>query len=340
VIHRSAVAQLSGFLERPGQPGFLRRSLSNAWGFVANPVRNVDLPGGVRVVGVGGPTLGGSYKTPFVLALALSLAKRSHAVAVVAHGYRSGVRAPRRVLPSDDARDVGDDASFLAGELDALGVPVVVGRQWSAAVGLAASKASTVIVDGLLQASPKRLDWSVLVVDRGCPWGSARCPPAGDLRASPAVLLDASDDIVEVVDRSAPVVDAVVRARPMPVPTGEVFGVTSDIVALERSGSRALPLDAAAHGRVGLLAAVARPERIVASLASRGIRPVEIRVFGDHRALPEHRWRARRDTAIDFWVTTGKCATKLGSSYEGKPVWTLKHRLALPPKLVDRAAGD
>lgn len=341
MIERALAAQLSGLLERPGRPGMLRRSLSTVWGLVANPVRKVSLPRGARVVGVGGPTLGGSYKTPLVLALAASLAERGRPVAVAAHGYRAGIRTPRRVLPWDDAQDVGDDALFLARELHEPGVPVFVGKRWTATVALAASHGGTVLVDGLLQASPKRLDWSVLVLDGSRPWGSDRCPPAGDRRASRAALLAASDDTAEVVDRSASlVVDPGGWEGPVLATSGRsTFRVSSDIVAISGARSETHSLDAVARSRVGLLAAVARPERIVASLASRGISPIEIRAFGDHRALPERPLRLRREAAVDLWLTTGKCATKLGSHYEGKPVCRLTHRLVLPRELVDRAAG-
>jgi len=341
-MHRAAAARLSGLLEQPGRPGLLRRSFSTAWGVVANPVREVTLPDGVRVVGVSGPTLGGSYKTPFVLALARSLVERGQAVAVAAHGYRARVRSPRRALPTDDVGDVGDDALFLARELDGLRVPVVVGKPWSAAVRLAASHAQIVLVDGLLQASPKPLGWSALVVDGRRSWESNRCPPAGDLRASPAALLAASDDIVEVFDRfDAPVAGSPKSDVEAPR-TGyrAVFRVTSDIVAISDARSEMLPLDTVANRRVGLLAAVARPERIVAALAARRITPIDIRLFGDHRSLPERRWRARGRAPVDVWITTGKCSTKLGSHYEGKLVWTLVHRLALPAELVDRAVGN
>lgn len=337
MIQRSAAARVSGLLENPGQPGYLRRSLAVVWSHVASPVRDVDLPQSARVIGVGGPTLGGSYKTPCVLALALSLAKRGEAVAVAAHGYRARVRAPRRVVPSDDVRDVGDDALSLSRELDEIGVPVVVGRHWDATVALAATKARIVIVDGLLQTSPRRLAWSVLVVDGSRPWGSAHCPPAGDLRAPPAVLIDASDTIVEVVDASAVTMRST-ASDPAGLSGGgrTAFRATSDIISLRGSGSRALSLEEAAQCRVGLLAAVARPERIVASLGARGIHPVETRIFGDHGALPERHARGR--VAVDLWITTRKCATKLGAHYEDKPVWGLDHRLALPDELVNRAA--
>jgi tetraacyldisaccharide 4'-kinase len=337
LIRRATVAKLSGFLEHPGRPGFLRRSLSAAWGIAANPVREVAIPEGARVVGVGGPTLGGSYKTPFVLALASSLAKRGHAVAVAAHGYRARAHAPRRVVSSDGVAAAGDDAVFLARELETNGVPVFAGKPWSAVLALAASHGHIVVVDGLLQASPRRLGWSVLVVDGSHPWKSNRCPPAGDLRATAAALVAASDDVVEVVEASVPVAAPVVpEGAVVPARGRAAFRVESDIVEMRDFRSQILPLDAVAHRRVGLLAAVARPERIVEALRSRGIRPTEIRLFGDHRPLPERRWSP---APVDSWVTTGKCATKLGAHYEGKPVWTLVHRLRLPDTLVDRALG-
>jgi tetraacyldisaccharide 4'-kinase len=124
----------------------------------------VVLPRDVAVIGVGGATLGGSYKTPLVIALSRAVAASGEQVAVVAHGYTGRVRVARRVSPGDAVVDVGDDALYLCRELEPCGVPVVVGPR-QAALRLAATLAPRVVVDGLLQAEPERLALSVLVLD-------------------------------------------------------------------------------------------------------------------------------------------------------------------------------
>jgi tetraacyldisaccharide 4'-kinase len=339
VIQSSAFARLSGLLERDGPRSSWRRAASRLWARAANPVRPVALPSRCRVVGVGGPTLGGSYKTPLVLALARALSERGEAVAVAAHGYRARARAARRVSITDDVREVGDDALLLARALEDADVPVVVGGSREASIELAASLGECVVVDGLLQASPARLDGSLLVVDAHKPWGSGKCPPAGDLRASRRTLLAAADSVVLVADPA--------RGREVARDGGErravsnirypVFRVMSDVAAALGPQSETIRLSDLAHRRFGLLAAIARPERVVEALRARGLHPAEVRLFGDHRSLPERTRRASADSGLDFWLTTAKCATKLGPVYEGAPVFVLEHRLVVPDELVERA---
>src|SRR5688572_17568189 len=80
---------------------------SRVWEKFSNPVRPLELPERARVIGIGGATLGGSEKTPLVLAFAERLRDEARVV-VVASGYRA--RVTRRVRPDDAVRDVGDEA--------------------------------------------------------------------------------------------------------------------------------------------------------------------------------------------------------------------------------------
>lgn len=291
-------------LERGALRGPVAKRLSRLWERWSDPVRPLDWPDGVRVIGVGGATLGGAGKTPLVLELAARLGELTP-VSVVASGYRASIRSARRVLAHDRAEQVGDEALLLARALQA---PVVVGPRRRQAVQLAASLAPLVIVDGLLQARPRRIDLSILVVDGQRPWGSAACPPAGDLRAPLPVLLAASDVVL--------------------VPEHELSG------ALTPGGGR-VGLGELARLRLGVLLAIARPERVVAGLERAGIRPVEHRLFADH-GWPRER---RRAAAVDAWLTTAKCKTKLADRFEGAPIWVLEHRIRLPAGLVEAVAS-
>jgi tetraacyldisaccharide 4'-kinase len=305
----------------------LALGVSALWERSAGVVREVALPAGARVVGVGGATLGGSYKTPLVLALAKRLAARGNRVAVVSHGYKAGNAATRVVGASEPAVAAGDEAAWLARELAPLGVPVVVGAR-PAALALAAGLAPLVLVDSLLQTSPERLALSVLAVDARCPFGAGACPPAGDLRASPGVLLEASDVVAGVGAESAgPDVPPFPPAQP-------VFPVASSIAGVRTSSGRAISTAELGAMRLGLLVAVARPERILRALAAVGVHPVDVRFFGDHRAPS----RAGRPASVGAWLTTAKCGTKLGNTYAGAPVFVLEHRLTLPEALIDAVA--
>jgi len=321
--------------------GPLVRAASALWECAANPVRPLRIPGGTFVVGIGGATLGGSGKTPTVLALGKLLARcgsapRSPGVVVVASGY--GVRGgPARVVQGNDpVRAVGDEALMLARGLGPEGIPVVVAGDRQRALGLAASLGRVVLVDSLLQAWPRRVGCSVLVLDADAPWGSGRCPPAGDLRASPDRLLAAADAVLLVRDaRTQDGAERIARGFSGPVlrATGELRGATApDGRWLSNAELRASTL--------GLLLAVGRPDRIIRSLARRGIAPARTVILSDH-ATPSRVALARSAFAIgpgprlDAWVTTSKCATKLGQCFGGAPVWTLRHALTLPAAFAD-----
>lgn len=310
-------------LERGTFGGAVGRRCSAVYAHLADPVRPIALPGSAEVIGVGGPTLGGSSKTPIVAELARRLAASGERVAVVAHGYRARPRAARRVAPDDAVELVGDDALCLARELRGQGVPVFVAPERRAALALAAQSASLVIVDALLQTRPIRLSSSVLVFDRGFDVARARCPPAGDLRAALVDLLRAAD--VVLLHREL----AGERAL-----TGLLDGFAgvvahwNDVVVGARSaGGERATLDDLRRARVGLVLGVARPERVVTTLARLGVRPSVIERFADHAA--PRRNRRPLPHPPELWLTTPKCATRLPTTWRGAPVWTLERRVSL-----------
>jgi len=301
------------------------RWASRAWRALADPVRPARLPGSGFVIGVGGATLGGSGKTPVAAALALALSAHRR-VAVAATAYRARASRELVVRVDDDPRAVGDEALALARSLVPHGITVVGGGDRSSVLALAASIAPLVIADGLLQARPHRLALSVLVLDGSAPWGSGACPPAGDLRADPAKLLDACDVILlgassgrapwQVRDDRRVLVwhSALLGAR---TPSGKLVGV-----------------EALASLRLGVTLAIARPERVLRELAEHGIHPATVRLSADH-AQPAA--NGSIPSGLDAWLTTDKCKTKLGNELSGAPVWVLERRVELPSALVERA---
>jgi tetraacyldisaccharide 4'-kinase len=307
-------------LER-GSVALPARVLGRVWGKLARVERPVAIPRGVDVVAVGGATLGGSGKTPTVLAIARELAA-TRPVAVVATAYRSRVERARRVFAEDPPQIVGDEAAWLARELHPIGVPVFVGRSRSDALALAASHAGTVIVDGLLQARPRRVRLSLLVVDAARPWGSGRCPPAGDLRAKVADVLAATDRIVAIGAGALDVDLPVLRAE------NEILGLT---------GPGPVPsLASLSTLRVGVALALARPERVLAALALRGVHPQKILLLADHARFDHARLaRVLAEERLDGWVVSGKCGVKLDGL--GVPYWVLDHRIRIEKGAVPGA---
>lgn len=304
--------ELGRALERGSLRGPTALALARVWQRFADPVRPVALPPGAHVIGVGGATLGGAGKSPVVLALARALAPD---VAVVASSYRARLSGARRVRADDSVERVGDEALWLARALGQ--VPVIVGKSRDQALALAARHARGVIVDGLLQARPQRLGCSLLVLDADAPWGARCCPPAGDLRASRQRCLAAADAVLTT------------GAVEAPIPVFRFLAPLSGVI--DASGERR-PIASLALLRLGLVLAIARPERVRAQLRALGITPAVVELHADHARLPDRR------APVDAWVTTAKCATKLGATRGGAPVWVLEQRVELPPEIVALAS--
>lgn len=276
------------------------------------------------MIGVGGAVLGGAGKTPVAIEIARALAKGAggDGVALIGHAYRARPGFARVVAESDRADEVGDDALSAARSLSG-DVRVVVAATRQDAVDHAASiGARVLVVDGLLQAAPRRLFASILLLDGAAPWGSGACPPAGDMRAPRAALLAAADLIAAVCMEGAPI------APDLPASAIRLHAHVAG--AISASGERT-SLDAIARTRAGLLLTVARPARIEAALARASVRPIVSIALGDH-TTPSPRVLARAARApVDVWLTTARCAVKLPAAIGGAPVLALDHRINVAP---------
>lgn len=280
----------------------------------ARPLR---LPEGTQAFGIGSAVLGGAGKTPLAVALSRALALRTEGVALIGHAYRATPGRARIVDPGDAVAQVGDDALAAARLLVGSKAIVIVAPDRQRALDHAASLGfQTLVVDGLLQATPARIAASILVLDAAAPWGGGACPPAGDLRAPREALLAAADHVVAVgagdLAAECPPGTLAVRSR--------IEG------AVDVSGAR-WSLAELALRRVGLFVAIARPGRIEAALRDAGIDPRPVIALDDH-AIPSARDYARAARCeVDAWLTTARCAVKLPAAIGGAPVLALDHRL-------------
>jgi tetraacyldisaccharide 4'-kinase len=325
---RGAVARR---LERGVGRTAAERLAAAAWEVWTNRTlaRPLDIPDGVRLVGVGSAVLGGAGKTPVAIALARALAARGERAALIGHAYRASPSTPRVVRNDDPVAVVGDDALAAARLLKHVDVIVAPTRQ--AAVDHAASLGHRLLVlDGPLQTAPERLHLAVLVLDAARPWGGGACPPVGDLRASRAALLRAAD-VVALVDPDGEEASPEAPRGAVRIPSHIAGGIAAD--------GAATPLEAIGALRVGLLLAIARPDRVVARLARAGIRPRVSLCLLDH-GVPSARLLAEAARApVDAWLTTARCATKLPAHIGGHPVLALDHRVDVTD-LVARIATD
>jgi tetraacyldisaccharide 4'-kinase len=310
-LRRALLAPLV-LLEGPYRVGAWLHRLS----YQRFPRRRVRLPAGV--IAVGNLAVGGSGKTPLVAWLAAELRDRGRKVAILSRGV-GGQRSQQVNVVSDGERvllgpaDVGDEPVLLAGLVP--GVPVLAGRN-RAALGYRAAAlfgAEAVLLDDGFQHHRLERDVDLVCIDAELGLGNGHVLPRGPLRESPRGLKRADALIFTRVpegfalDAAAaklphagdkPSFAASITPRQLRMLTGEVRG-----------------LDTLQAEPVGLLAAIARPDRLRQTLAALGA------VLRDERILPDHRLYTRADLAsLDselLWVTTAKDAVKIPADWLG-----------------------
>lgn len=373
-------------LEQGKVAGWWGDSLSRVWQCTLgrNVVRRLAWPSNVRVIAVGGATLGGSGKTPLAIACAIELANAGARATVVGHGYRGRLDEARVVGPFDSVECVGDEALVAARALDGCDrARVVVAPTRAAAIQMAARSSDVLVLDGVSQTRPVRATMALLAVDGTEPWGrAAALPPRGDLRAPIADLLRACDVVVPLTDAAA-----LPRRASLPpggptreterapagggggggsgplgsrlCPSGGIGGsgpgqrimpATVMPATVEADGAWTMGSDRVSrrhffpwaslrNARVGLLLALARPDRIVRWLVRRGVSPCAIVRAPNHGPVDRRLERACRSTArgeIDVWLATQKCAAHAYHARLGAPLAVMDHSLALHPAFRSR----
>ncbi len=271
----------------------------------------------VPVVVVGNITVGGTGKTPLVIALADALRERGFRPGVVSRGYGGTLRAPTLLDDRPDPAVVGDEPSLIRRRTR---VPVAVGRSRGAAAALLPVRGVDVIIadDGLQNLSFAR-DVEICVVDGERRFGNARLLPAGPLREPLTRLASCAFVVCNGGDA---------RAGETPM------HLHGDIAVALAGPVASRPLASFAGQRVHALAGIGNPARFFASLRRHGIEIIE-------HALPDH--HALRPADLDFTerlpvLMTEKDAVKC-ADWATPDHWCVPVRADLPETFHDAVAA-
>lgn len=156
-----------------------------------------------KVVSVGNITLGGTGKTPAVIALAQEAMKRGLQPCILTRGYKGKSKGPCFVstgtAPLLDEYQAGDEALLMAEKLK--GIPIVKAKdRYEAAMFALSSLASAscldlFILDDGFQHWKLYRDINILLLDSISPFGNRRLLPLGSLR-EPINAISRADIIV------------------------------------------------------------------------------------------------------------------------------------------------
>ena len=269
------------------------------------------------VVIIGNISLGGSGKTPLIIALAKALSERGYSVGVVSRGYGgASAHYPLVVGPDTLVSQSGDEPLLVAKKL---GCPVVVDPNRGRAVEKLVKSFSCdlILSDDGLQHYRLHRDVEIAVVDGRRRFGNGYTLPAGPLRESPRRLKE-----VDFIIQNGGIVE--------PDDPG-TYIVQLETSGLRRFGSSELiGFDQWVEStNIHAVAAIGHPERFFESLRQMGFK-VDSEPKNDHQTL------AARDIGFDDdlpVVITAKDAVKYQDLVPDN-LWVLEVEMALDNEFV------
>jgi tetraacyldisaccharide 4'-kinase len=271
---------------------------------------------GVPVVVVGNVTVGGTGKTPTVIALVEALRAAGFIPGVVSRGYGSKGEGPRHVTPASPPDLVGDEPVLIARRTSA---PVWVARDRAAcakALRAAHPDVDVIVSDDGLQHYRLARTVELVVFDQRLA-GNGFLLPAGPLREPLSRRRDATL-INNPFERALP-------------PWADTFALSlepGDAWHLSDPSLRR-PLAQFAGTRVLAAAGIGAPERFFATLRAAGLSPIT-------RALPDHyafRDNPFVDDSVDAVLVTEKDAVKLNAWRDAR-IWVVPVEATLPARLI------
>ena len=321
-------------------PGFWRRShLSPGWQSVAlaplawlysqATARRVARPPTYRpsvpVISVGNLNVGGTGKTPTVIALTERMSHRN--VHVVSRGYGGELPGPLRVDPTrHSAKEVGDEPLLLAAF-----ATTWISRDRAAGVALAEDAgAEVILLDDAHQNPAVPKDLSIVVVDAGIGFGNGQVLPAGPLREPISNGLLRADLLLSIGDEASQEKFLSVWGGHIEVPhiTGELELLQT---GMEWEGQKVLAF-----------AGIGHPEKFFRTVRATGADVVRAEPLDDHQPLTDALMKRLEIEATALGaqlVTTEKDSVRLPQSFRQKVLaLPVRLRFHMPADLDDRLA--
>jgi len=285
-----------------------------------------------KVISIGNITLGGTGKTPAVMALAEEAKKRSINTCILTRGYKGRVQVPCFVStgkgPLLDEYLAGDEAFLMAVKLR--GIPIIKGKdRYEAgmfAIQNLASQPLFILDDGFQHWKLHR-DKNILLLNSSLPFGNRRLFPLGILREPLKEMVRA--DVVVITKASIgnqhAAEDDLIKEIRQYNKEAKIFYAEHNPTKFIKLDNETMSLSWAKGKRFFSFCGIGDPQSFRKTLLSLGIPLTGFRTFRDH-----HRYSQKDIQSI----TTA--ASKSGAEWivtTEKDIMRLKD-LSLPEHLV------
>ena len=272
------------------------------------------------VLVVGNVVVGGTGKTPFIVALIQELQSQGLRIGVIARGYGGKKSAqPTFVHKNSDPNEVGDEPLLIAQRYDC---PVVVCSKRKLALELLKSQHQVDLIisdDGLQHfALPRSME--IVLIDGQRMFGNRLCLPAGPLREPLERLNDVDAIVVNGKTTEA-------------LPNSYQIALTPVCFRKVGQSNTSIPLNSFAGQKVMAIAGIGNPARFFETLHALSIDGEEI-AFKDHQSYEETSFRSQFGSKTV--LMTEKDAVKCSQfSQPDDNWWYLEVSFTLPKTLLE-----
>ncbi|MGZ3607629.1 MAG: tetraacyldisaccharide 4'-kinase [Syntrophales bacterium] len=279
-------------------------------------IRQIKLP--CKVISIGNITVGGTGKTPMVIALAKSLKEKGYRPAVLSRGYGGMAKSAVNVV-SDGSNilmgqiEAGDEPILIAKAADR--IPVLTGpeRIRTGRFAIENLKANVLILDDAFQHRRIFRDVDIVILNREQPFGNGILLPGGPLREPMAALNRAHFVIWRDSERDGRYPKYQEQGIGSFLPVLSVYLQPKDII--RASTGEVYPLEFVKGKRVCAFAGIASPESFKRTLESLGWTVTNFIGFPDHYQYIEtdisYIQRCCTDSLSDIIITTEKDGIRL-----------------------------
>ena len=269
---------------------------------------------GIPVISVGNINVGGTGKTPTVIAIVERLRNLYHQPHIISRGYGGSIEGPILVDPSIHTADqVGDEPLLLS----AFAEVWVSKNRTAGAIAAKNAGATVVVLDDGHQNPSLHKDLSIVVVDAVYGFGNRCCLPSGPLREPVQVGLERADLLLSIGSNDAQITFS---SQNEPVDTPHLKAVLEPL----KTGMDWTDTTAFAFAGIG------HPEKFFKTLRDLGVNLVHAEPLDDHQKLSSNlltRFQNDARAKGAQLITTEKDAVRLPTAFRSQVI-TLPVRLA------------